>query len=86
MANDYVGEHGTPKIALNGMILVTLLIIAAKQMLTEEIFLDPNVRKYFREQLMGGKSRPSRAGYSVKPTEKGLKKIDDSHPYYVYPE
>ena len=53
-------------------------------MLTEEIFHDPNVRKFFRELLLGGKAGPSRAGYSVKPTERGIKKIDDSHPYYVY--
>lgn len=64
--------------------LITLLIVAAKQMLTEEIFHNPNVRKFFRELLLGGKSGPSRAGYAVKPTERGLKKIDDSHPYYVY--
>lgn len=63
--------------------LIISLIVAAKQMLTEEIFYDPNVRKHFRELLLGGKSGPSRAGYSVKPTERGLKKIDDGHPYYV---
>ena len=57
---------------------------AAKQMFTEEIFHDPNVRKFFREQFLGSKSQPSRAGYSVRPTERGLKKIDDTHPYYVH--
>jgi hypothetical protein len=58
-------------------------MIAAKQMFTEEIFHDPNVRKFFREQYLGNMSRPSRAAYFVKPTERGLKKIDDTHPYYV---
>jgi hypothetical protein len=53
-------------------------------MLTEEIFHNPNVRKFIRDLLLGSPSRPSRAGYSVKPTERGLKKIDDTHPYYVY--
>jgi transcription elongation factor SPT6 len=53
-------------------------------MLTEELFHDPNVRKYFREHFLGAKGRPSRAGYSVKPTERGLKKIDDTHPYYHF--
>src|SRR5271170_4877099 len=53
-------------------------------MLTEEIFHNPNVRKFFRNLLLGSPSRPSRADYSVKPTERGLKKIDDTHPYYVY--
>jgi hypothetical protein len=54
-------------------------------MLAEEIFHDPNVRKYFRQLLLGTQSRPSRAGYAVKPTESGIKKIDESHPYYVRP-
>jgi hypothetical protein len=52
-------------------------------MFTEELFHDPNVRRFFRDLLLGNKSLPSRAGYSVKPTERGLKKIDDPHPYYV---
>jgi len=52
-------------------------------MFTEEIFHDPNVRKFFRVQYLGSKSQPSRAGFFVKPTERGLKKIDDTHPYYV---
>lgn len=50
-------------------------------MLTEEIFHDPNVRKFFRDLLLIPKNR---AGYSIKPTERGLKKIDETHPYYVY--
>jgi hypothetical protein len=58
---------------------------AAKQMLAEEIFHDPNVRKYFRDLLLGDKSRPNRASYAIKPTERGIKKIDESHPYYVPP-
>lgn len=53
-------------------------------MLTEEIFHDPNVRKFFRQLLLGDQSTKSRAGYTVKPTERGLKRIDDTHPYYVY--
>jgi hypothetical protein len=52
-------------------------------MFTEEIFHDPNVRKYFRKLFLGGKSQSNRAGYAVKPTERGIKKIDDTHPYYV---
>jgi hypothetical protein len=52
-------------------------------MLIEEIFHDPNVRKFVREMILGSGSGSSRAGYSVKPTERGLKKLDDSHPYYV---
>jgi hypothetical protein len=54
-------------------------------MMTEEIFLDPNVRKYFRELFLGSKNVPSRASFSIKPTDKGLKKIDETHPYYVPP-
>jgi transcription elongation factor SPT6 len=53
-------------------------------MLTEEISNDPNIRKYFRQQFLGTSSLPSRAGFSVKPTERGLKKIDDTHPYYHF--
>ena len=53
-------------------------------MFTEEIFHDPNVRKFFRELYLDSLSRPSHATYSVRPTERGLKKIDDNHPYYVY--
>ena len=53
---------------------------AAKQMLTEEIFHNPNFRKFFRDLLLNPKHR---AGFAVKPTERGLKKIDDTHPYYV---
>jgi hypothetical protein len=52
-------------------------------MFTEEIFHDPNVRKFFRALYLGTMSQPSHAGFAVKPTERGLKKIDDTHPYYV---
>ena len=54
-------------------------------MLVEEILHNPDLRKYFRELLLGGKSGPTRAGYSVQPTERGIKKITDGHPYYVHP-
>ena len=64
-------------------LLIQVLRIAAKQMFREEIFHDPNVRKFFREQYLGNKTRSSLAEYFVKPTERGLKKIDDTHPYYV---
>ena len=91
MANDYVEEFrtragpGNVKMALNGSdLFIIVLMLAAKQMFTEEIFHDPNVRKFIRELLIGNKSGPSRAGFTVKPTERGLKKIDDGHPYYVY--
>jgi transcription elongation factor SPT6 len=85
MAKDYEEENGSATIALNGTLrhCSKLIIIAARQMFTEEIFHDPNVRKFFRELYLGSMSRPSRATYSVKPTERGLKKIDDNHPYYV---
>jgi hypothetical protein len=85
MAQDYEDQYGSAKMALSGTFdVIRVLIIAAKQMLAEEIFNDPNVRKYFRELLLGTKSRPSRVGWAVKPTESGMKKIDESHPYYVF--
>src|SRR5579871_523566 len=60
------------------------LTIAAKQMFGEELYHDLNLRHYIRELYLGTKSQPSRAYYSVKPTERGVKKIDDSHPYYSF--
>jgi len=59
-------------------------MIAAKQMFSEELFHDPNVRRYYRELFLGSKSQSSRAYYSIKPTERGIKKIDESHPYYKF--
>ncbi|KAL2115624.1 hypothetical protein VTJ04DRAFT_9879 [Mycothermus thermophilus] len=52
------------------------VIHAARQMYAEELFASPRMRKYFR------------VGYynmgvvSCRRTEKGLRKIDESHPYY----
>jgi transcription elongation factor SPT6 len=65
-------------------VLFAKLIIAAKQMFSEELFHDPNLRRYYRELLLGSKSQSSIAYYSVRPTERGIKKIDDSHPYYRF--
>ena len=58
-------------------------ISAAKQMFAKELFHDPNLRKFFRQLFLESTSRQARAVYSVKPTERGLKNIDDTHPYYV---
>ncbi|KAI0597315.1 SH2 domain-containing protein [Biscogniauxia sp. FL1348] len=48
----------------------------AKQMYAEELFMSPRMRKHFRQNfyLMGE--------VSCYRTEKGLRRIDDSHPYY----
>ncbi|KAI1630910.1 SH2 domain-containing protein [Biscogniauxia mediterranea] len=48
----------------------------ARQMYAEELFMSPRMRKHFRQNfyLMGE--------VSCYRTEKGLRRIDDSHPYY----
>jgi transcription elongation factor SPT6 len=85
LAKDYEEEFGSPAMALSGILFgFPSLSLAAKQMFTETIFHDPNVRKFFRELLLGSPSQPSRAGYAVHPTERGIKRIDETHPYYVY--
>ncbi|KAH6649718.1 SH2 domain-containing protein [Chaetomium tenue] len=52
------------------------VINAARQMYAEELFVSPRMRKHFRIQyyLMGS--------VSCRRTEKGLRKIDEAHPYY----
>lgn len=52
------------------------VINGARQMYAEELFNSPRMRKYFRSSYYQG------AELSCKRTEKGLRKIDDSHPYY----
>ncbi|KAJ9156006.1 Transcription elongation factor Spt6 [Pleurostoma richardsiae] len=52
------------------------VIKAARQMYAEELFMSPSLRKYFRMQYyMNG-------WFSCRRTEKGLRRIDESHPYY----
>ncbi|KAK5987461.1 Transcription elongation factor SPT6 [Cladobotryum mycophilum] len=49
---------------------------AARQMYAEELFSSPRMRKYFRSSYYQA------AEISCRRTEKGLRKIDDTHPYY----
>ncbi|KAJ6443334.1 transcription elongation factor spt6 [Purpureocillium lavendulum] len=49
---------------------------AARQMYSEELFASPRMRKYFRSSYYHN------AEISCRRTDKGLRKIDDSHPYY----
>jgi transcription elongation factor SPT6 len=52
------------------------VLLAARQMFAEELFMNPRMRKHFRMNyyMMGV--------VSCKRTEKGLRKIDDQHQYY----
>lgn len=52
------------------------VLLAARQMLAEEMFMSPRMRKYFRVNfyIMGS--------FSCRRTEKGLRKIDEQHQYY----
>ena len=85
LAKEFEKEFGSPSLALSGILLVfPSVIVAAQQMFTETIFHDPNVKKFFRQLLLGAPSQPSRADYAVHPTERGIKRIDETHPYYVY--
>jgi transcription elongation factor SPT6 len=52
------------------------VISAARQMYLEELFASPRMRKYFRSSYYQA------AELSCRRTDKGLRKIDDSHPYY----
>lgn len=49
---------------------------AARQMYADELFVSPRMRKYFRIQYY------SMGIVSCRRTEKGLRKIDEAHPYY----
>ncbi|KOS20389.1 Transcription elongation factor SPT6 [Escovopsis weberi] len=52
------------------------VIYAARQMYAEELFASPRMRKYFRSSFYHA------AELSCRRTEKGLRKIDETHPYY----
>lgn len=52
------------------------VIHAARQMYSEEMFVSPRMRKYFRASYYQA------AEISCRRTEKGLRKIDETHPYY----
>lgn len=52
------------------------VINAARQLFSEELFVSPRMRKYFRSSYYQA------AEISCRRTDKGLRKIDDSHPYY----
>lgn len=49
---------------------------AARQMYSENLFVSPRMRKYFRSSYYQA------AEISCRRTDKGLRKIDDMHPYY----
>lgn len=52
------------------------ILLAARQMFAEEIFVNPRMRKHFRRAyyMMGV--------FSCHRTDKGLRKIDEQHPFY----
>lgn len=52
------------------------VLIAARQMYAEELFMNPRMRKHFRMHyyMMGS--------VDCQRTDKGLRKIDEQHPYY----
>ncbi|KAK1749981.1 Oxysterol-binding protein-domain-containing protein [Echria macrotheca] len=52
------------------------VINAARQMYAEEMYVSPRMRKHFRINYY------QMGWVSCKRTEKGLRKIDESHPYY----
>ncbi|KAK3941237.1 SH2 domain-containing protein [Diplogelasinospora grovesii] len=52
------------------------VINAARQMYVEELFVSPRMRKHFRANFY------EMGCVSVHRTEKGLRKIDEAHPYY----
>ncbi|KAK5661294.1 hypothetical protein OQA88_11189 [Cercophora sp. LCS_1] len=52
------------------------VISAARQMYAEELFVSPRMRKHFRINYY------QMGWVSCRRTEKGLRKIDESHPYY----
>ncbi len=53
------------------------VLLAARQMFAEEMFMSPRMRKHFRMTYFGGM-----AVFSCHRTEKGLRKIDEQHQYY----
>ncbi|KAK1488275.1 SH2 domain-containing protein [Colletotrichum cuscutae] len=52
------------------------VMYAARQMYAEELFVNPRMRKHFRVNFY------QMGEISCRRTEKGLKKIDESHPFY----
>ncbi|KAK3309161.1 SH2 domain-containing protein [Chaetomium strumarium] len=52
------------------------VVNAARQMYAEELFVSPRMRKHFRIQYY------AMGSVSCRRTEKGLRKIDEAHPYY----
>ncbi|KAI6710736.1 hypothetical protein JHW43_006742 [Diplocarpon mali] len=54
------------------------VLLAARQMFAEELFMNPRMRKHFRMSyyMMGV--------VDCRRTEKGLRKIDEQHPYYEF--
>ncbi|AEO62269.1 uncharacterized protein THITE_2106254 [Thermothielavioides terrestris NRRL 8126] len=52
------------------------VVTAARQMYAEELFMSPRMRKHFRIQFY------AMGCVSCHRTEKGLRKIDEAHPYY----
>lgn len=52
------------------------VITAARQLFSEELYMSPRMRKYFRNSFYQA------AEISCRRTDKGLKRIDESHPYY----
>jgi transcription elongation factor SPT6 len=53
------------------------VLLAARQMFAEEMFMSPRMRKHFRMTYFGGM-----AVFSCHRTEKGLRRIDEQHQYY----
>ncbi|RDA92502.1 hypothetical protein CP533_4190 [Ophiocordyceps camponoti-saundersi (nom. inval.)] len=51
------------------------VVNAARQLFAEELFVSPRLRKHFRSSYYA-------AEISCRRTDKGLRKIDDLHPYY----
>ncbi|KAK7215503.1 hypothetical protein V2G26_003506 [Clonostachys chloroleuca] len=52
------------------------VINAARQLYAEELFVSPRMRKHFRNSFYQA------AEISCRRTDKGLRRIDESHPYY----
>ncbi|CZS96047.1 probable transcription elongation factor spt6 [Rhynchosporium agropyri] len=54
------------------------VLLAARQMFAEELFMNPRMRKHFRMNyyMMGV--------VNCRRTDKGLRKIDEQHPYYEF--
>jgi transcription elongation factor SPT6 len=71
-AEDFVNE--SPGLSTPEEVLRTARFIVAT-----ELGKDPQLRKLTRERFKNG------ALISVKPTEKGVNKIDEQHPYAVGP-